>query len=362
MRFTTEAFPSIAALPSDAQALFAAPDETVAGFYSSRAWYELLLSAAHPAEAQAEFLLIRQDGRAVAVLPLWCHAGGAESLTSPYSCLHHPLLLAGLPDAAIYAVGCAVAVHLRQFGTLRLDTLDAAWPPLAAFCRGLRAGGLLPLRFAHFGNWHGPAAGWPDYLASRAGALRETIRRRGGKIKRDPAFRFALVKGGAELAAAIAAFETVYGQSWKQAEPYPAFNAAMMRLCAELGVLRLAMLWHTETPVAVQYWVVIGGCAQILKLAHAADFDALSPGTVLTAWTIEQILTQDSVVSLDFGRGDDDYKRLWAASRRQRIGIIAANPRQMPGIAIISRHVAGRLRVSLLQKWRALVSSATRIP
>jgi hypothetical protein len=217
---------------------------------------------------------------------------------------------------------------------------------LAALLRGVRQGGLLPLGFAHFGAWSAalPAGGWPAYLASRDGRLRETIRRRTARLGREPGFRFEMVAGGAALEPGIVAFETVYAASWKAAEPYPDFNAAFMRDAAARDQLRLAILWQHDQPVAVQYWLLANRQAQVLKLAQNAAFDAYSPGTVLTAWAIERMITEDGLTRLNFGRGDDGYKQLWVGERAQRIGIMLANPRRMHGLASILRHAAGWLR------------------
>jgi hypothetical protein len=346
-------------VPPDAAGLFAPAKAGpgVDGLYDSLEWYRLLLRTALPEGGVPGFVLIRLDGKAAALIALlFPGSGDPQALTSPYTCLYRPLLAPDLDAAAVTEIGAALAAQARDGAGLRLDALDAAWPPLGAFCRGLRKGGLVPLRFAHFGNWHdavgegqGEAQGeaWQRYLASRAGALRETIRRRGAKLARDKAFRFEMVRGGDALEPAIAAFETVYALSWKAAEPFADFNAEMMRVCADLDMLRLTVLWQGLRPVAVQYWVVANHTAQILKLAHDPQFDTLSPGTLLTAWTIARLLDEEGVRELDFGRGDDGYKRLWAGRRRQRIGIVAANPLRLHGLAMICRHEMGRLLLVL---------------
>ena len=344
---------SLVTVADDVGALFARAEDLrdPGGFYDTQGWYRLLCATARPDDATACFLLIRREGRAVALLALWRFGDGHfESLTAPYSCLYHPLIAGEVNDAVVRQIGQVVARQLRAAAYVRLDCLDADWPPMAAFCAGLRAGGLVLLRFDHFGNWHdqvsidGYSGDWAFYLVSRDGALRQTIRRRRAKIARDGGFRWEMVRAGARLEAGIAAFEAVYARSWKEAEPYPAFNAEMMRLAAASDALRLALLWHGETPVAAQYWLVTGAVAQVLKLAHDPAFDAFSPGTVLTAWTIEALLDGEAVRALDFGRGDDAYKQLWVSHRRQRIGLIAANPRRLAGLVLILRHVAGGLR------------------
>ena len=339
----------LAALPDDARALFADPriGPGVTAITDCHAWYRLLIGSARPEGMTPRFALGRIDGRAVALLPLWRGAGRAlQSLGSPYTCLYRPVLAAGLSVATLEALGCALAGLLRPMTALRLEALDADWPPLAPFLCGMGRGGLVALHFAHFGAWHGaiPSGGWPAYLATRSGQLRATIRRRTARLLREPEFRFEMVAGGSGLEDGIAAFEAVYGQSWKNAEPYPDFNADWMRAAAGLGLLRLAILWRAEMPVAVQYWVIADGTAQVLKLAHVAAFDAYSPGTVLTAWAIRQMIDQDGITALDFGRGDDPYKRLWVEQRAQRIGIVLANPRTINGLIIILRHAVGGLR------------------
>lgn len=341
----------LAALPDAAADLFADAGQGVEAVYDSLDWYRLLIATARPDNAASLFGIGRIDGRVALVLPTWRMADGSlVSLTSPYSCAHRLLLAPGLHETELIDLGRAIAAALRREDGLRLEGLPQDWPPLAPLLQGLRRGLIAPLGFAHFGNWHEslPDGGWPSYLAARSGQLRETIRRRTARIRRDAAFRFEMIQSGEALEPGIAAFETVYAQSWKNAEPFPDFNASFMRDAARRGQLRLAILWHGEIPVAVQYWLLAGGAAQVLKLAQNAAFDQHSPGTVLTAWAIERMIEGDAIAGLDFGRGDDGYKQLWVGERRQRIGVLLANPRRVNGLVMILRHLAGWLR----RHWR----------
>jgi CelD/BcsL family acetyltransferase involved in cellulose biosynthesis len=146
------------------------------------------------------------------------------------------------------------------------------------------------------------------------------------------------------VAAGIDAYEEIYARSWKVAEPYPLFHAEMMRRAAAIGVLRLGLLRAEGRVIAAQIWIVQGGRAAVLKLAHDEADRALSPGTVLTALMIRELIGGEAVTELDFGRGDDPYKQLWATQRRQRIGIVLANPLRLRGLAALSRQALGHAR------------------
>ena len=93
--------------------------------------------------------------------------------------------------------------------------------------------------------------------------------------------------------------------------------------------------------MAAQYWIVTGGKACLLKLAHTEDHRAASPGTVLTAMAIGRLLEDGTLKELDFGRGDDPYKCLWVGRRRQRIGVMLTDPRHPSGVLEIARQAVG---------------------
>jgi CelD/BcsL family acetyltransferase involved in cellulose biosynthesis len=331
---------SLDALVGEADRLF----DGAEGIFATRAWWRTVLGHAMPAGAEASFVVCRSGGEATGLFPMLRDSdGGLRGLTTPYTCLYAPLLASGADVAAVFAAfGRFCAPH----GVVRLDAMAAEWPHWDAALRGLREAGLRARQFDHFGNWYEDVAGlgWDGYLASRAGALRETVRRRLRRAERLADARFLVIAGGDGLDAGIAAFEAVYAKSWKEPEPFPTFNAALIAAAAEAGSLRLGSWAIGETVVASQFWIVEDGCATVLKLAHDEAFKAHSPGTVLTALMLRHLLDQDRVARIDFGRGDDPYKRDWARQRRQRLGVLIAAPWRVRGLLALARHDAGRLR------------------
>jgi len=299
---------------------------------------------------------------ATAALPPGCHAEATQSaglwlllarkglqrdsLTTPYTQSWAPL---AAPGADWRRGGQELGRLWRGTPPGRLDTLDPSLPNLDAFEAGLRAAGLRTRRYAHLGQWHETwpeGISWKDYLVSRPPALHNTLRRKLARAGRE--FRFLRHDApGTELEAGIAAFEAVRARSWKPDEPFPAFDSALMRVLAPLGLLRLGVLEDaTGKPVAAQYWLLDQGGRRALlpKLFHDEAAKAASPGSALTALMLQGLLDEDGVHTLDFGRGDDAYKRLWVAHRRQRIGLLLADPRHPAGLWALARHASGVLR------------------
>ncbi len=338
------ATPDLAALP---EAMF---PEAAADFFSSRLWYATVIAAALPVGVAPCFVAARRRGAVRAVFPLRLDPAGPASLTTPYTCLHAPLFATDADQEERAAAAAAFGGFCRRYPVVRLDALAAGTRDLAALAAGARAAGLIVRRFQHFGNWHEDFAerDFASYLACRPGPLRETIRR---KLRRaDERTQLTMISTADGLEAGIAAFERVYARSWKGPEPFPRFNAALMRAAAPLGLLRLFILADASGPIAVQFWIVAGGTATVLKLAHDEAARALSPGTVLTARAIRSLIATDGVSGLDFGRGDDPYKSLWASRRRQRIGLLLINPRRPGGLVTLARHIAGEVSRSLRGK------------
>jgi len=152
-----------------------------------------------------------------------------------------------------------------------------------------------------------------SYLAGRPGPLRSTLERKSGKVATRIVSHFD--------PAAWDQYESVYRDSWKPEEGSPAFLRAFAEAEGAAGRLRLGLAetGGAETGgeiVAAQFWTVDHGTAYIHKLAYRESAKGLSPGTVLTAALLRHVIDTDRVARVDFGTGDDAYKRDWMERMR----------------------------------------------
>ena len=341
---TLRAYSSIEALPPGAAALFATD------LFSSRPWFETFLSAALSPGAAPKLFVLTDGDRTLAMLPCQTLTGDrgvgnptVAGMTNFYSCDYRPLIASDVDKGATaFALGRALATHLTKEAVVRFDSLDSTLPILAPFLDGLTRPGRALLRYAHFGRWSEDVAGirFDDYVGARDGALREVIRRKGARLQRSHA-AFEIVPS-TEIARGIAAYEAAYARSWKEAEPFPDFQPVLMRRLAEAGWLRLVLCHVDGKPIAAQLWALADGRATVLKLAHDTAFDSYSPGTVLTAFAIRTLIEQDKIATLDFGRGDDAYKRAWTTQRTPHIGVLWTSIWRRP--AMVLRHEIGNFR------------------
>lgn len=313
------------------------------GFERPLHWHGAWSLPASPDGAQAHLRLMQQQP-----------GGPLLALGNYYSCLYGPQgALGGLPGISPAQWRDAVQV-LRQShgsGVLRLQPLDADSAWLAALQSGLRSAGLWTDRFFCFGNWFQPvpAGGFDAYWKQRPSPLRHSVERGRRRLDRAGDWRIdILTTDSAQLEEGLAAYLAVYAQSWKSPEPCPDFMPGLVRMAAREGWLRLGVLWLGQQPLAAQVWLVYGAKANIYKLAYVKGSEKLSAGSVLTAALMQHVMDVDRVAEVDYLSGDDAYKRDWMAERRERVGLVAFDPRSPRGLIAAGRHFAG----TWLGRWR----------
>lgn len=181
------------------------------------------------------------------------------------------------------------------------------------------------------------------YHAALPGPLRTTLKRKSTKVITRILTHFD--------ADAWDEYEAIYTESWKPEEGSPAFLRAFAEAEAAAGRLRLGLAHDANAPdapaIAAQFWTVEGGTAYIHKLAHRESARKLSPGSVLSAALFCHVIDIDKVDLVDFGTGDDTYKRDWMNAERPRYRIEAFRPfsiHNVPRVArLFLRRMLGRL-------------------
>jgi CelD/BcsL family acetyltransferase involved in cellulose biosynthesis len=114
-------------------------------------------------------------------------------------------------------------------------------------------------------------------------------------------------------------------KSWKAEEKDSSFLREVTKMTAEKGWLRLAFLFFNGVPIACDKWIVWNKIGYAWDGLYDLDFSKYSPGKVLESEIIEYMIDQEKVFEIDFGEGDEAYKKRWTPRRRERKGITVFN-------------------------------------
>ena len=295
-------------------------------------WFALLAASA----TRPVLVALAQDERgAMAALPLIQAETRLEPLANWYSFIFTPLLSEGADAAALlHAVARDLQRHARRVTLWPLGAEDGMASDIESAFK--RAGWTCFLTNCDI-NHILPVAGrsYAEYLATRPGPLRTTLKRKSKRIE------VRIITFFDDDTWNI--YEDIYAHSWKPSEGDPRLLRAFARQEGCAGRLRMALGIHEGRPVAAQLWTVEAGTAWIHKLAHRQDADHLSAGSVLTAALMEQVIDRDGVALVDFGTVDDPYKTDWMDEKRVRFRLDCHNPKTVASWPHIARAALRRL-------------------
>ncbi|MBC7378246.1 MAG: GNAT family N-acetyltransferase [Burkholderiaceae bacterium] len=322
--------------------------------FATAAW--VLHYIDHVAPDDGHFWAADVEGRALMLLQAEAAAPTqARALNNYYSSLFTPYAGA-LQEGDARRLTRELANARPALATVDLSPMSGDDAALAA--AAFVSAGWKTRRYTSFGNWYLPCEGlsFDAYMSARPSQTVNTWTRKAKKFKPGGDTRLQLVTDPSEVAAAMRAYGMVYSKSWKQPEPYPGFIPGWAAVCAARGWLRLGIAWAGEVPIAAQFWFTKNRRAYIYKLAYDESFAKLSAGTVLSAHMFRHALDVDCVAEIDYLTGDDPYKQAWVTHRRERVGVIACNPRTFKGATRAVYEAVGALR----QRVRNRLSVADR--
>ena len=298
------------------------------GPFGRALWFELLEDVPH----KPLYALAKTDANRAICLPLAQRENGLHSLTNWYAFTWQGLQTAPAPeDVALHDLARSLA---RRVGRIELEKLSEAHRD--AYAQAFRKSGWLVFASQQDSNHILPVNGrtYADYLAGRPGQLRTTLKRKAKKVEVTLATQFS----GADWDA----YEAIYADSWKPEEGDPALLRRFAESESAAGRYRFALARHEGEPVAAQFWTVDTGTAYIHKLAHRPAAEKLSPGTTLTAALMEHVIDTDKVTLIDFGTGDDRYKRDWMEDMRLRWRLTCLRPENRRNWPLIGKMLLRR--------------------
>ena len=284
-----------------------------AGPFARPQWFLLLEQA-----GKLPLLACAANGEEQVCLPLESQGRSLVSLTNWYAFSWGPLATRSAPEPALLRdLARDLARRCERVVLEKVPSEHGAADRLAHAFR--RSGWIVidePCDVNHVLDVAGRS--YADYLGSRPGQLRTTLKRKAKKVDVSLSERFD--------AAQWSAYEAIYAESWKPEEGDPELLRRFAMEEAEAGRMRFGIARADGVPVAAQFWTVDGTTAYIHKLAHRESAKPLSPGTTLSAALFEQVIDRDKVELVDFGTGNDAYKRDWMEQLRERRRLVCLRP------------------------------------
>ena len=348
--FVTTTYRAFGDVPARYDVLF---DRAVRqNFFLSRPWFESLASALTVGKRLWVVAVASQGGEPLALLPMvqepHAHAWTPRllhGLANYYAPLFGPIVDRNLFTSEACDALARALTDTADWDVVDLHPMDADGGIFDCLTASLRHAGLWVQSYFCFANWYLQVQGrsFEQYYASLPSILTNTLARKERQVRLKGGARFTIVTGREGLDSAIRTYEAIYTASWKPPEESPELVRGLICLLADRDWLRLGFLYISDAAVAVQLWIVAHGRASIYKLAHLEQFSNLSPGSQLTLEMMRYVLDVDRVDEVDYLTGDESYKRNWMSHRRERMGIIAFDPRKLRGLLVGIRHIGGRM-------------------
>ena len=209
------------------------------------------------------------------------------------------------------------------------------------------------------GDWYldGITYSFSEYSKNLPRIHRKDTNRNKRHLKEAGNLTFYIKRDVEDLDKYLDLYSELREKSWKAAEKDSSFLREATNLIAEKGWLRLAFLFFNGAPIASDKWIVWNKIGLAWDGLYDLEFSKYSPGKVLESEMIEYMIDQEKVFEIDFGEGDEVYKKRWTPKRRERKSITVFNRN-------IKANILALLMIKVLpffQKHQYLVSAKKRI-
>jgi len=157
-----------------------------------------------------------------------------------------------------------------------------------------------------------------EYLEQRPSQLRNTLKRKAKKLYQAHEVNIVFANKLAEFEVLFSDYQQIYRDSWKGEEASYQFIEQVCQAAFAHDKLRFAVMYVDNKAVAAQIWFIQHSTASIFKLAYDPEFSHYSVGSILSEAMCEQVIEHDKCHTIEFGCGNEQYKRAWMSKYHER--------------------------------------------
>lgn len=198
----------------------------------------------------------------------------------------------------------------------------------------LDARGMLVAERQRYRRWYADLSlGWDAYHAALSGNLRSSLKRKAKKIAAttDGQLDVRRYRTPGELAAFHSVARPLAAATYQEKllgmglPGHPGWVEAMLRAAAA-DTARGWLLYVGDRPAAYLYCPVERGTVVYEYVGHDEAFDALSPGTVLMAEALKDLMDESVHARFDFTEGEGQHKRQFATGHVECCDLFVLRP------------------------------------
>jgi len=311
-------------------------------FFLSLDWFSLLYRTVFAEEYELRIYLAH-DKTETPIGMLYCITKNKKtliSLTNYYSMEYSPVLLTSNIKAneVVHAIISYIANERPRWRSIKFRLLLNDSLGYESLTKNLRLSGFYVHTYFQYENmYYAPATkSFEEYYQERPSKLKNTIKRKEKILYKS--YKVNIIhytKPDEDLPKAISDYTHIYNNSWKKPEPYLNFIPSLVNKTAELGILRMGILYIDDKPIAAQLWITTSSKALIYKLSYTEEFKKLSAGSILSSNLFKLCMNKDNVDEIDYGVGSENYKKDWMNNVRELWGIEAYNKQTLRGLSNI---------------------------
>lgn len=250
-----------------------------------------------------------------------------KSLANFYSMEYRPLIIKKSRNSrkAINAFVHYLATEERDWITLELFPIDEGELSNIYLKEELNKHFSIAFSLCHK-NWvyRNNNEKYDDFITYSPSRVR-SIKRDERRIKKDHEIQIKIWTDDIDIEECIQDYFLIYNNSWKNKEQYPEFIPELIRLCASEKILRLGILYVDNIPTAAQLNIFHDNITLIYKLSYHEEYKHLSTGAILSFHMMQYAFDKDKSMEIDYGCGDDAYKREWMDLCRKKMTMTTYN-------------------------------------